>query len=189
MHWIRSAWHGIWNGNRKFIGMKHPQRFLILFLGLSLLSMTIAHKFYVSVTNIRYSETEQTLQITTRVFIDDLEAVLLERYGVTTSLATDNEVDEANTYIEKYLNQKMVFKVNGKHVPYTFLGKEYETDIAICYLELPIGPLAEISTLEIQNDVLTDMFEEQQNVVHFRIADKRTSFVLIRESNKGMLNL
>lgn len=189
MNWIRSAWHGIWSGYRKFIGMKHSHRFLILFLGLSLLSMTVAHKFYVSVTNIRYSEAEETFQITTRVFIDDLEAVLLERYGVKTSLATDAEVNDANAYIEKYLNRKMVFKVNGEHVPYTFLGKEYETDIAICYLELPVGPLSEISTLEIQNDVLTDMFEEQQNVVHFRIADKRKSFVLIRESNKGMLNL
>jgi len=189
MHWIRSNWHGIWSGNRKFIGMKHSQRFLILFLGLSLLSMTVAHKFYVSVTNIQHSEAEETLQITTRIFIDDLEAVLLERYGVTTSLATDAEVDDANAYIEKYLNRKMVFKVNGEHMPYTFLGKEYETDIVVCYLELQLGPLSKVSSLEIQNDVLTDMFEEQQNVVHFRIADKRKSFVLIRESNKGMLNL
>ncbi|NND14733.1 MAG: hypothetical protein HKN89_00235 [Eudoraea sp.] len=169
--------------------MKNSQRFLILFLGLSLLSLTVAHKFYVSVTNIQYSEKEETLQITTRIFIDDLEAVLLERYGAKTLLATDNEIDDANNYIEKYLNQKMVFKVNGQHIPYTFLGKEYDTDIAICYLELPVGPLSEIKTLEIQNDVLTDMFEEQQNVVHFRIADKRRSFVLLRESNKGMLNL
>ena len=189
MLWTKLDWHGIWCGNRKFTVMKHSQRFLILFLSLFLLSMTAVHKFYVSVTNIRYSETEETLQITTRIFIDDLEAVLLERYGVKTSLATEAEVDNANAYIEKYLNRKMVFKVNGEHIPYTYLGKEYETDIAVCYLELPVGPLTEVSTLEIQNDVLTDMFEEQQNVVHFRIADKRTSFVLIRESNKGMLNL
>ena len=189
MNWTESAWHGIWSRNRKFAAMKHSQRFLILFLGLSLLSMTVAHKFYVSVTNIQYSEKEETLQITTRIFIDDLEAVLLERYGVKTSLATDNEIKDANAYIEKYLNRKMVFKVNGQHVPYTFLGKEYDTDIAICYLELPVGPLSGISSLEIQNEVLTDMFEEQQNVVHFRIVDKRKSFVLLRESNKGMLNL
>lgn len=169
--------------------MHYPLRLLFTILFFSLFSFTVAHKFYVSVTNIRYSEKEETLQVTTRIFIDDLESVLLERYGVRTALSTEDEIDTANEYIGKYLKRKMVFTINGEHVPYTFLGKEYETDIAICYIEVPAGPLDNIKTIEIQNDVLTDMFEEQQNVVHFRMAGKRRSFVLLRENNKGMLNL
>lgn len=162
---------------------------LILILFLSLVSFNVAHKFYVSVTHIRYSEAEETLQVTTRVFIDDLEAVLLERYGVKTALATQDEADFADEYIGKYLQRKMVFSVNGSVVPFTFLGKEYDTDIAICYIEVPAGPLGGIEQIEIQNEVLMDLFEEQQNVVHFRIGDKRRSFVLLRERNSGMLNL
>ena len=162
---------------------------LILILFFSLVSFTVAHKFYVSVTHIQYSEQEETLQVTTRIFIDDLEAVLLERYGVKTDLATDLEAEIADDYIGKYLRRKMVFTVNGSVVPYTFLGKEYDTDIAICYIEIPVGPLADIQQIEIQNEVLMDLFEEQQNVVHFRIDGKRRSYVLLRENNKGMLNL
>ena len=162
---------------------------LILLLFFSLVSFTVAHKFYVSVTHIRYSEKEETLQVTTRIFIDDLEAVLLERYGVKTALATKQEAQFADEYIGKYLQQKMVFTVNGSFAPYTFLGKEYETDIAICYIEIPVGPLEAIEQIEIQNEVLMDLFEEQQNVVHFRIDGKRRSYVLLRESSKGMLNL
>ena len=162
---------------------------LILTLFFSLVSFSVAHKFYVSVTHIAYSETEETLQVTTRIFIDDLEAVLLERYGVKTDLATENEADNADEYIGKYLQRKMVFKVNGEAIPQTFLGKEYETDIAICYIEIPVGPLKDIQQVEIQNEVLMDLFEEQQNVVHFRIDGKRRSYVLLRENNKGMLNL
>ena len=162
---------------------------LVLILFFSLVSFSVAHKFYVSVTHIRYSENEETLQVTTRVFIDDLEAVLLERYGVKTDLATEKEADYADEYIGKYLRRKMVFTINGEVVQYTFLGKEYETDIAICYIEIPVGPLENINQIEIQNEVLMDLFEEQQNVVHFRIEDKRRSYVLLRENNKGMLNL
>lgn len=162
---------------------------LILILFFSMVSFLVAHKFYVSVTQIQYSEKEGTLQVTTRIFIDDLEAVLLERYGVKTSLATESEAEFANEYIAKYLQRKMVFSVNGSVVPYTFLGKEYETDIAICYIEIPVGPLEDIEQIEIQNEVLMDLFEDQQNVVHFRIADKRSSYVLLREKNTGMLNL
>ena len=169
--------------------MHFRSKALILLIFFSLISFTVAHKFYVSVTHINYSEKEETLQVTTRIFIDDLEAVLLERYGVKTALATEEEAEFADEYIGKYLQRKMVFTVNGSIVPYTFLGKEYETDIAICYIEVPVGPLEEIEQIEIQNEVLMDLFEEQQNVVHFRIDGKRRSYVLLRESNKGMLNL
>ena len=162
---------------------------LLLILFFSMVSFSVAHKFYVSVTHIKYSEKEETLQVTTRIFIDDLEAVLLERYGVKTALPTEDEADFANEYIGQYLKRKMVFSVNGSEVLYTFLGKEYETDIAICYIEIPIGPLEDIKQIEVQNEVLMDLFEEQQNVVHFRIADKRRSYVLLRENNTGMLNL
>jgi len=34
-----------------------------------------------------------------------------------------------------------------------------------------------------------DLFEEQKNILHFKIKDQKKSFVLIRENNKGMLNL
>ena len=54
--------------------------FLILLL--PLFAFTAAHKFYVSVTNVTYSEKNEALQITSRVFIDDLEEVLKERYDI-----------------------------------------------------------------------------------------------------------
>ena len=169
--------------------MRLRSQALILTLFFSLVSFSTDHKFYVSVTHINYSEKEETLQVTTRVFIDDLEAVLLERYGAKTDLATQREAADADAYIGKYLQRKMVFTVDGSVIPLTFLGKEYETDIAICYIEVPVGPLEGIDRIEIQNEVLMDLFEEQQNVVHFRIDGKRRSYVLLRENNKGMLNL
>lgn len=156
---------------------------------LPLVAFTAAHKFYVSVTNISYSEKDKALQITTRIFIDDFEKVLEERYGIQTHLATEQESDLADANIEKYLNTKFVLKVNGAHTAYTFLGKKYDNDIMICYLEVPKVDISNATSIEIQNEVLTDLFDEQQNVVHFKIKGVKKSFVLIKENNKGMLNL
>ncbi|MEX0361780.1 MAG: DUF6702 family protein, partial [Allomuricauda sp.] len=76
----------------------------LAFLGLLLLfSFTTVHKFYLSVTNVVYSEKSASFQITSRIFIDDLDDVLEERYGIKTELATKNEAPVADTYIEKYL--------------------------------------------------------------------------------------
>jgi len=168
--------------------MKYIKKSLLVLL-LPLVAFTIAHKFYVSVTNISYSEKDRSLQITSRIFIDDFEQVLLERYGIEAHLTTDSESALTDEYIEKYLKTKFLIFVDGEQRQYSFLGKKYDNDIMICYLEVPEVDLGNIKSIEVQNELLTDLFDEQQNVVHFKIKGKKKSFVLIKENNKGMLNL
>lgn len=161
----------------------------LLILLLPLFAFAGAHKFYVSVTNINYSEKDRSLQITSRVFIDDFEKALEERYGIEANLSTESESKLANEYIEKYLRAKFVMYIDAEVMEYQFLGKKYDNDIMVCYLEIPELDLDKIKTIELQNELLTDLFDEQQNVVHFKIKGKKKSFVLIKENNKGMLNL
>lgn len=161
----------------------------LLILLLPLFSFMAAHKFYVSVTQVNYSAEAEALQITSRVFIDDYENVLTMRYGDTLHLATKEEAAHADTYIEKYLRTKFVLRINDRETAYRFLGKRYDNDIMVCYLEVPAIPPNSIKSIEIQNEILTDLFEEQKNIVHLLINDTRKSFVLERENNKAMLNL
>ena len=161
----------------------------VLVLVLPLLAFSAAHKFYVSVTNINYSEKTEAIQITSRVFIDDFEDVLQARYGIESHLATDMETELANEYIEKYFKTKFLVHINGEQSTYNFLGKKYDNDVMICYMEIPEVDGDRIQSIALQNEILTDLFEEQQNVVHFKVKGKKKSFVLIKENNKGMLNL
>lgn len=170
--------------------LKRPLlRYSFLFILLPLFAFTLMHKFYVSVTNIQYSEEDNALQITSRIFIDDLENVLEERYGVEMNLATEKESEDANFYVEKYMRSKLVINADGKDRAFVFLGKKYDNDLIICYLEIEDIDLPQRRTIEVENDILTDLFEEQQNIVHFRIFGKKKSFVLVKGNNKGMLNL
>lgn len=163
---------------------------LVLPLAMTLfLSFTPAHKFYVSVTNMVYAEEDDAFQITSRIFIDDLDALLAERYGIKAKLATPDEAKVADEYIEKYLRAKFLVLFNGEPTPYTFLGKRYDRDVVICYLEIPKVKLSSIKTMTVENDVLTDLFDEQQNVVHVKWKGNKKSFVLMKSNNKGMLNL
>ena len=160
-----------------------------LWVAFLLSSFTGIHKFYVSVTNVAYSEEEASLQIISRIFIDDLEEALKTRYEVETHLATPDESGQAEAYIERYFNSKFTVFVNGSPVEYTFLGKRYDNDLIICYIEVTGVGKEELESVGIQNEILTDSFEEQKNLVHFNILGKKKSFVLVRENNKGMLNL
>ena len=51
-----------------------------------------AHKFYVSITKVEFSEEAQSVQIITKLFIDDIEATLQKRYDPNVSLDTKKEV-------------------------------------------------------------------------------------------------
>lgn len=161
--------------------------FLVIML--PLLAFAGSHKFYVSVTNIGYSAEDDALQITSRIFIDDLEAVLKERYDVEAKLATKDESENATEYIEKYLRAKFKIEVDKKPKAYEFLGKKYDNDLVICYIEASEIDLKNSNSIGVQNEILTDLFDEQQNVVHFKIDDKKKSFVLAKGRSTGMLKL
>ena len=169
--------------------LKTARNLLLPFAIVLFLSFTSAHKFYVSVTNMVYAEEDDAFQITSRIFIDDLDDVLEERYGIKAKLATKNEAKVADEYIEKYFRAKFAVELNGETAPYTFLGKRYDNDVVICYLEIPKVGFSNLESMAVQNEILTDLFEEQKNLVHLKWKGHKKSFVLIKENNKGMLNL
>ena len=82
---------------------------LLLFIGILFIgsSYVAIHKFYVSVTNFKYVEEEQAFQITSRIFIDDLDDVLAERYGMEMYLDTPDEKEVSDKYIKKYFLTKI----------------------------------------------------------------------------------
>ncbi|MFV0540978.1 MAG: DUF6702 family protein [Aestuariibaculum sp.] len=161
------------------------KKLLLLLPILLLVSFTATHKFYVSVTQIEYVENKQAVQIISRIFIDDLENVLRERYGITITLADTNDPESNNTYIEKYLSEKLKIQINGQAVPFNFIGKEYKADIINCYLEIP--DITHIKTLKISNQILFDLFPDQQNIVKTKLYSKQKSIIHVAQKHATLL--
>ena len=159
---------------------------LLILIVLPLIAFTAVHKYYVSVTQIDYIKEKQSVQITSRIFIDDFEKLLRERYDENITLATEKDEKQIDLYIEKYLKSKLRININNKPANIAFIGKEYEDDIMNCYLE--IENVSEIKSFEVTNEVLFDIFKDQKNIVRTFINSKHKSFVLIPENDKGMLN-
>ena len=158
----------------------------LLILLLPLLMSNSKHEYYVSVTKIEYIEVEKSVQIIARIFIDDFERLLQERYDDTIVLDTEDESKQTDVYTQRYLQQKINIRINGEDAEFEFLGKEYEDDIIFCYMEIP--NIEKINSFEITNKVLFDLFEEQQNIVRTKFYSKNKSFILIPPNDKGVLN-
>lgn len=152
---------------------------------LSFFSFTQLHDYYVSVTQIDYLKEKQSVQITSRVFLTDIESVLRQRYDRNISFGEAQEPKNLDTYLTQYLREKFTIKINEKKVDFVFIGKEYDYDIMKFYLEIP--HVKNIQSLEISNKVLFDIIQEQQNIIKTNINSKQKSVILVPQNNTFLL--
>jgi hypothetical protein len=157
----------------------------LLVILFSFLSAFTLHKFYVGVFQIDYFKEKKAVQITARLFIDDLEKALYKKHNKHIYITTKDEIAEANTLIANYLSEKLKFKINNKSQTIQFLTKEQEDNIVICYLKIPFKD--NIKDFEITNTVLSDIFKEQQNLVHLNLnSNKKTLLFTNTETNQKL---
>jgi hypothetical protein len=158
-------------------------QFFIFFINFVLFSLSLpeyaAHKFYVSTTEVELKREKKTVQVTTQLFIDDLE-FLLQQSDSSIRLDPETNKELIDSLLEKELKDKLQFSTKNKIFEYTFLGKEYRNDIALCYLEFQFENIPK--TLKIKNTFFFNIFEGQQNIIHFKSEGIRKSFLL--HSNK-----
>jgi len=161
-------------------------KIVVLIVLFSSLTASKPHKYYVSITNIEYVQESESLQIITKIFIDDLQEALRERYDTFLEFDEINESVKAEEYLKKYFSKKFSIKVDGELVSYDFIGKEYDIETLVCYIE--VTNVNSFKTIEIKNEVLMDLFPEQQNIIHLKTESTRRSIILEKDESVGVLN-
>ncbi|OYQ44830.1 hypothetical protein CHU92_02300 [Flavobacterium cyanobacteriorum] len=163
-------------------GLKHITVILIC-LGLT---SAAAHKFYVAVFQLEYRPEKKVVQMTARIFVDDMEAALKKQFGKTFYIGQKHEVAGADEYLKKYLAGKIRVRLNGIAKPLNYLGKELEDDVLVCYYTLPAeNP---IKSIEVKNTTLFELFPDQQNIIHTNINRNKKSLLLTNDTEQGILD-
>ena len=153
---------------------------------LSCFSFSAIHDYYISVTQIDYVEDKQTIQIMSRLFLDDLNTEFGMKFNKTFTFETEGRFEDMNKYIETYFKEKFIVKINGKNVKLIYKKKDYDSDIIKCYFE--IKNVKKIKSIEITNKVLLDLIQEQQNIIKTNIFSKKNSFISTLKENTLLLN-
>jgi hypothetical protein len=71
-------------------------------------------------------------------------------------------------------------------VSWKFVGKAIDNDMLVVYME--VSQLKKIKSIVITNEVLFEIFEEQQNIVRTQINNQNKSFILISQDRSKVLN-
>jgi hypothetical protein len=138
------------------------------------------HKYYVSVSNVKYSKKAKSVQMVTRFFIDDLQVVLNARNTVAVELGAVKEIENHYPAIQRYLDAKLSIKIHNQKIAPDFLGAEYEGDQIVLYIEFKTEQVP--TELEMTFNAFFEMFEDQKNLVHFKIKGERKTLILDRST-------
>lgn len=155
---------------------------LLLFLGLSSMA---AHRFYVAIYQIDFVPQKKRLEITTRIFMDDLNDAVTKAYKKSTNIGSAKETPEDIALLKKYLSEHFKLTINGKPKAFTYLSSEVESNVVICYLSLK--EITKVSSLQVENSILIEVHNEQQNIVQFNNNGKKQNLLLSSAITKGML--
>lgn len=147
------------------IGMKSGYKlFFVLVFNLFALAFAPAHKFYFSYSNIKIDSIKKTVNITCKLFTDDLENVLEQEFGSKFNLTQSTQDFAVQQKVLKYINANFQVYLSFKLVNLHMLGFELENDVVWIYLEgKTFGK--KCKSVKIKNSLLCPIITEQTNVV------------------------
>lgn len=151
------------------------------------LSAFTTHKYYVSLTQIEHNEKEKSVEITLRVFTDDLELCLNNKFNKTFLIGSTQELSQSNNFIHAYLNQKLFIKINGKSHEYQMIGKEIEDDLTYIYLE--IKGVKTLKSVNISNNIFFEMLADQQHIIKIKSKEIFKNIILFKNKSYETINL
>lgn len=145
-----------------------------------ILFQSVFHPFHVSVSDIKYKEDKKAIQISTRIFLDDLEMALRAYTGnEKLDILDQGSWDFINTNLEKYLLDRMkLWDEKGREYELNYIGAEIEEDVMWCYIE--IEKVKKLEQVKVWNSILHEVWSDQENLVHFRAFDKVQSARLLK---------
>lgn len=141
----------------------------VLFLSMSAVSSdaTQKHPIYTSMTEIDYNANRKALEISVKIYADDLERLLSKQKGETVELGTDREHPKASEYIMGYLNAHLSLKIDNKLVQYKYVGRETggKADLFAMYVFIEVLNVEPFKAIQIENSILIDELPTQLNFV------------------------
>ncbi len=131
-------------------------------------------------TQIDVNNDSHKLEISTRIFTEDLQTSVLDKTGIKLGLGSGKEFPKADSVLVSYLTETMNFRQEGKDLGVIFIGRELEADVTWIYLETKAGILL-TKPLEITNATLQKQFPDQKNLVNLRLGKETISQIHTRE--------
>ena len=144
------------------------------------------HPIHISVTEIEHNATNRSLEIISRIYIDDLELSVRSRTGKETlELLNPGSGVTTDQLVKEYLGEHLRIDIDGKPARINYLAHEIDDAAMICYLE--IEGVKKLKRVEVMNSVIQETHADQSNLVHVTYLGTIKSLRLTKGKTSGSL--
>ena len=140
----------------------------MLFILYLFISSIFFHPIYISVLEINSSDND--LEIVIKIFRDDLEDGIRGNLDSQVSIDTQDKIGLNKHFIENYINHVLKIYVNDEKKTISF--SEFLLENNRIKISGKILYNSRITSLNIENNILIDIFTLQSNIVFAKIYDK-----------------
>lgn len=144
------------------------------------------HPFYISVTEINFNTSDKTLEVSCKMFADDLEQIIEKNNHVQLDISSGKDKAKFDNYIPAYVKNHLSISVDGKTGNLSYIGFEKESESAYCYFQLE--NISALKKIDINNSLLHDYTPDQVNIIHVMVNGKRQSIKLDYPNRKASFN-
>ena len=138
----------------------------ILVQWLFIASMAIYHPFFVAVVDFNHNAKDAAVEISLRVFTDDLEKTIQKNSSKKIDVIQPVDKAVVDQLIVAYIGKTLHLKINGQPVNAKYVGYEIIKESTWAYFE--IEGVKELKKLDIDCNFLYDFEKSQTNIFHVR---------------------
>ena len=143
-------------------------------ISLLFLSLKPIHPYYVSVSDVRIDSLDRSVNVSCKLFTDDLQDALYRINKVPIDLSVKSE--NQKKMLEKYFKDRFKLTIGNKAIPLNFIGFEIEEEATWCYFEF--SKIESFGKIVIINMLLYDFLPDQTNMIHCYYNLQRKSYKL-----------
>ncbi len=138
--------------------------------------IALVHPFFVSVIDIEHNSKESSVEISIRVFTEDLEKTLQKYSSTKIDLYQPNNKIPNGKELTNYINKNLQLKINGQLVTAKYIGYEIIKESTWTYFE--VENIKEIKKIDINCNLLYDFEKSQTNIFHIKNKGQEKSYRL-----------
>ncbi len=138
--------------------------------------VALLHPFFVSVIEINHNQKEATVEISVRVFAEDIEKTMQKYTTAKVDIINPQDKTLLDKQISSYISQHLKMNVNGQPVTLKYIGHEIQKESVWSYFE--IAKVPDLSKLEVDCSLLYDYEKNQTNILHVKSKGVEKSFKL-----------
>ncbi len=161
-------------------------KFLIIFS--IFFSTNVKHPIHLTVTNLEYQPKHKVFVAKIRLFKDDFGKILYLKYHNKPDFRHKNK--QTLELIHRYLSKKFTLYINGVQIPpEKYQIKDYQIQDITLWVTLKIPYKQPIRTIEIHNQLMTDLYPDQKNMLIFTYKSIQKAFTFNKKHYIEKLSL